>query len=91
MKPLPDFFKPILWSYDFGAVDAERDKKTIIINAINYGDLKHWRWIISSYGKEEVKNILTSIPATEMRERVRPLVALVFDINDFNYASRGIG
>lgn len=87
---IPDFFKPLLWSYNFSKIDLERDKKVIIINTINYGDLRHWRWLFGYYGKEEIKKILESTPATELRSRVRRLVAVIFSITDFNYAPRGV-
>ncbi len=86
---LPLFFKSVLWSYNFNLIDIEKDKKTIIVNAINYGDLEHWRWIIRCYGKEEIKKILMKIPLTELRPRVVPLVSIIFSINKFNYALRG--
>jgi len=86
---LPLFFKPILWSYVFDDLDLEEDKKTIIINSINYGDLRHWRWIVKYYGKENIREILIKIPFTEIRPRVAPLVSIIFSINKFNYALRG--
>jgi len=85
---LPLFFKPILWSYDFNSMDTKRDKKTIIINSINYGNLEHWRWVVKKYGKEQVKKIIREIPSTELRDRVIPLVSLLFSINKFNHAYR---
>jgi len=85
---LPSFFKPILWSYSFNSIDAEEDKRVIIINSINYGDLRHWRWIVKNYGKNNVKKMLTQIPFTEIRSRVAPLVSIIFSINKFNYAHR---
>lgn len=88
-KKLPLFFKPILWSYNFSSIDTEQDKKVIIVNTINYGDLKHWRWIVKNYGKKNVKKILTEIPFTEIRPRVAPLVSVIFSINKFNYEPRG--
>lgn len=88
-KKLPLFFKPILWSYVFDKLDLEEDKKIIIVNTINYGDLKHWRWIIKNYGKKDIKMVLTSIPFTEIRARVVPLVSIVFSIHKYNYAPRG--
>jgi len=89
-KKLPLFFKPILWSYDFNSLDSEEDKKTIIINSINYGDLNHWRWIIKRYGKREIKKILKDIFYMEIRPRVVPLISIIFSINRFNYAIRGV-
>lgn len=89
-KVLPDFFRPILWSYDFSAIDPAKDKKTIIINTINYGDLVHWRWIGEYYGQEEIKKILERVPASEIRPRVLKLASLFFYLDNLNYAPRGI-
>lgn len=86
---LPDLFKPLLWSYDFSTIDSDKDKKTIIVNVINYGDLLHWRWIAQYYGREMIKEILGSLPASELRPRARNLAALLFSITSFNYAPRG--
>ena len=85
---LPSFFHPLLWSYDASRIDLERDKKAIIVNALNYGDLKHWRWLVSFYGKNEVQKVIVHIPETEFRLRVRPLIALLFTIDTFNHAPR---
>ncbi len=90
-KKLPAFFKPILWSYDFSKIDIERDKHTIIVNALNYGDLTHWRWLVDCYGKEEIQRVIGKAPATEFRSRVRPLIQLLFNVRHFNYALRGTG
>lgn len=85
---LPDYFKPILWSYRLKNVDLEKDKKTIIVNAINYGNLRHWRWLKENYGQETVREILSTVPVTEIKLRVRRLASLIFSITNFNYASR---
>ena len=87
-KTLPEYFKTVLWSYDFDAIDPVKDKKTIIINAINYGDLRHWKWLVGFYGKEAVTEVLKRSPWTEIRPRVRNLVSILFSINNFNYETR---
>jgi len=89
-QQLPPFFKPILWSYNFSKIEAVKDKKIIIINALNYGDLKHWRWLIKSYGIREVRNILKNTPVTAIRPHVLKLVSLIFNLQKFNYVSRSI-
>ena len=89
-KKLPDFFKPVLWSYNFSAMDPKRHKKTIILNAINYGNLRHWRWLLNYYGRETVKKVLKSAPAGGIRPRVRRLAAILFSVENFNYAPRSI-
>lgn len=87
-SPIPAFFYPLLWSYDTKRLDSERDKKTIIVQALNYGDLIHWRWLIDHYGRREMRNFLTTLAETELRPRVRRLVQLLFDIDHFNHALR---
>lgn len=86
---LPEYFRPLLWSYDFSLINPQKSKRTIIVNTINYGDLKHWRWIVQFYGREEVRKTLIEIPATEISLRTRRLASLIFDIDKFNYAPRG--
>lgn len=88
---LPASFKPFFWSYDFFSINPEKQPKTVIVNLINYGDLKHWRWLIDCYGKAKIRNILKEIPATEIRDRSRKLAGLLFNIKEeeFNYALRG--
>lgn len=86
---IPDNFKPILWSYDFGRLDPETHRKTIVVQAINYGTLSHWRWLREHYGRYGVRRVLTTVPATAIRPRARRLVALVFGIDQFNRAPRG--
>ncbi len=88
-ESLPVFFKPLLWSYDFSRIDLENDKKTIIVRAINYGDLSHWRWIVHYYGLHEVRKVLTVLPETEIRPRVRKLAELLFGGIEFSHAPRG--
>ncbi|MBI4117139.1 MAG: hypothetical protein HY451_00385 [Parcubacteria group bacterium] len=90
ISSLPEFFRPLLWSYDFDSLDLSKNKKTVILNTINYGDLKHWRWIINYYGKEEIKKVLETVPARQLRSRVRRLASLIFELQNLNYASRGI-
>lgn len=87
---LPEFFKPILWSYDFPTIDSEKNKKVIIVNTINYGDLEHWHWLMQYYGKEAVRDVLEQIPSSEMRPRALRLATAIFSIKNFNHAPRGI-
>lgn len=85
---IPSFFKPILWSYDFEKIDIAKHKKTIIIQAINYGDFIHWGWLIKIYGRTEIKNILEQITATEIKPRTLRLAEIIFDLKKINYAPR---
>lgn len=85
---LPQIFKPLLWSYEFSTFDPDKQRKTIVINTINYGDLRHWRWIAGYYGKDTVREVLERIPADALRPRARKLASLLFSIRAFNHAPR---
>lgn len=87
---LPDNFKPLLWSYVFEKCDPIKMKKTLIVQALCYGNFSHWNWIRSFYGDKEIKNVLSNIPASEIRPKTRNLVELIFNFNNWNYAPRGI-
>lgn len=89
-QTLPSFFHPLLWSYDTARIDVQRDQKTIIVQALNYGDLIHWRWILNTYGSAQIQQVLGMLPESELRPRVRKLVMLVFGINTFGHARRRI-
>jgi hypothetical protein len=88
-NPLPETFRPLLWSYDFARIDPLKHKKTIIVQALNYGTLAHWRWLVQSYGREGVREVLTHVPASEIKPRSLRLASLVFGVERFNYAPRG--
>ncbi len=90
VEHLPDFFKPLFWSYSFDSLDLEKHKKNIILNVINYGDWEHWRWISNYYGKDNIRQVLVETPASELRPQVRKLVAIVFGVSEFKYTSRGV-
>ena len=86
---LPETFRPILWSYDFDRLDPVKHRKMIIIQAINYGTFAHWRWLTQQYGGDGVRQVLSLAPATEIKPRARRLAALMFGVDQFNYAPRG--
>lgn len=87
---LPQKFKPLLWSYNFYQIDPEKNKRTIIVSTIDYGDLTHWKWIIKKYGKENVARILSNVPASELRPGARKLASLIFGIKSFRYEKRSV-
>jgi hypothetical protein len=87
---IPERFKPILWSYDLKRLDPIKHKRTIILAAINYGDLWHWRWLIKHYGENEIRRTLQHLPASSLRVEAARLAKLIFKVKEYNYAPRGI-
>jgi len=85
---LPSYFKPLLWSYRFSSINPDKNRRTIIVNALNYGDLKHWRWLVDYYGKDKLREMVSDIPASEFRSPVQKLASLLLGVKRFKYASR---
>jgi hypothetical protein len=88
-RKLPEAIRPFFWSYRFGNLDLHDDKKTIIVQLMNHGSLAHWRWLVSEYGIPEIRCVLQSIPATEIKPRTRELASLIFSISNWRHAHRG--
>jgi len=86
---LPISFRPLSWSYRFEELEPAKDEKTIIVQLINYGSLTHWRWLVRQYGIEDVREVLQSIPATEIKPRTRGLASLLFSIPAWRHGYRG--
>lgn len=76
-RKLPQFFKPILWSYDFYQLHPLKNKRIIIINTINYGDLKHWKWIKDYYGKRTINSVISKTRKAEIRPQAKHLARLI--------------
>lgn len=85
---LPEFFRSVLWSYDFSSINPQKSQKTIIVNSVNYGDWRHLEWIFRYYGKNQLKKIIENVAVSEFRERALKLICLFLGIKKLKYASR---
>ena len=88
MITLPKIFKSLLWSYKFKDINPEGHQRIIVVNAVNYGDLEHWRWLFHYYGKPRLKRIIANIPSSEFRPSALKLAALLLGLTTMKYASR---
>jgi len=86
---LPSHFKPLFWGYRFDSINPVNSKRLIIVNTLNYGNLKQWKWLIDNYGRENLRRTIKLIPESEFRKQVIPLIKILFNINKFKYVSRG--
>ncbi len=86
---IPKFFAPILWSYNLSEFEIQKNKQIIIMQTINYGSWKHWQWITHTYGKEELRSIISEIPASAFRAPALHLASILFDITTQHHAHRG--
>jgi len=59
---LPESVKATLWSYNLDIIDAQKHKKIIIAQVLNYGDQEAIDWLFKTYGKETVGRVAMQIP-----------------------------
>ncbi|OGF74142.1 hypothetical protein A2Z63_00225 [Candidatus Giovannonibacteria bacterium RIFCSPLOWO2_02_44_8] len=87
-RRLPEMFRPLLWSLRWEDIDIDEDKEDIIVNAVNEGTLKHWRWIIKMYGEEKIRGVLKRRLASEFYPESRNLAKVIFSVPQFRHARR---
>ena len=83
---IPDSFRSLLWSLKWEALDAWEDREDIITAAFNEGCLEQIRWIIQTYGKEEIRNCLSRRLETEFHSESRHLAKVIIPGLDFRHA-----
>lgn len=85
-KKPPAIFRPLLWSLCWDEIDIDEDKNDIIVNTINEGTLTHWHWLIRSYGKTTIRNVLKKRLASEFHPESLRLAQILFSIPPLRYA-----
>ena len=83
---IPDSFRPLLWSLRWEELDAWEDRADIILAAFNEGRLEHVRWVIRTYGKEEIRKILERRLESEFHPESRNLAKVVIPGLSFRHA-----
>lgn len=81
----PEIFKPLLWSLKWSEIDVDEDCEDIIMGAINDGTLEHWRWIIKTYGKETIREILERHLVSEFHPESLNLARAIFSLHSLRH------
>ncbi|MDD5071712.1 MAG: hypothetical protein PHQ42_03180 [Patescibacteria group bacterium] len=55
--------KSLFW--DVAEIDPQKNRKFIIERILNFGDEADFRWIIKSYGEDEIKKIILKTRALD--------------------------
>lgn len=84
---LPNYFKPLFWDIHFDSIDSQKNRRLIITRTINYGNLKHWKYLSELYGRS-LENYFQNIPKSEFRQPALKLAQLIYNLDEFKYASR---
>jgi hypothetical protein len=79
---IPEYIQPFLWSYDIAKMDIQRNRKIIILNILNLGDVKAVKWLFKMYKKEEIKEVIESSSLGEWNKKSLNFWKLFFVIQD---------
>lgn len=55
---IPKKLQAALWTYNLKELDLEEDKKLIITQVLNYGDLEDVKWLYSVYLENDIKEVV---------------------------------
>ncbi len=67
MQHPPAYLQPVLWSTKSSTLDITKDKTYIIHQILSYGSMKDWRWLLKTYGKEDIVAVFTNNPYKDYR------------------------
>jgi len=82
----PRIFATLIWWARLEDLDIEEDREDLIVSAVNEGTLVHWRWLIATYGKKVVRQVLEKRLVSEFHPESRSLAKVVFSVSDFRHA-----
>jgi hypothetical protein len=55
---LPDFLRPYFWDVEFEKIELAKDSQFIVKRVLDRGNLHDIRWLIKTYGKNEIKKVV---------------------------------
>ncbi len=70
--------KRLFWDVKKNSLDAEKNRKEIIVRTINYGGLREWRWLIKQYGKRSIFDFLHGAQRNGLRLEAKRLAEIIF-------------
>lgn len=85
-KEIPEMFRPLLWWLRWDKIDAWDDRRNIIMGTLTNGRLDHMRWIIKTYGIDEIKKVLSHSLETEFHPGARNLARVLFGVAKLKHA-----
>lgn len=90
-QKLPKDFRFLMWGYDFNKIDPGKMRDRIIVNTLNYGNWRQWKWLADYYGRQQLKKIIQEIPKSEFRNyRALHLISLILGIQKMKYENRSV-
>ncbi len=55
---LPQFFRSYFWDVEFEKLEIKKNAHFIIKRVLDRGDLSDIRWLLKTYGKDEIKKVV---------------------------------
>ena len=77
---IPTNIRRLFWDVDKGKLDIITDQKSIVERILNYGVLSDWKWLLVTYGKGVVEDVVSNSinqNRSNIREQSRRLFTLL--------------
>jgi hypothetical protein len=84
-KRIPPSLRPLLWGLKWENLNLEQDAQDIIGSVVNEGNMDQWRWLVKTYGKEKIRQVLKNRLFTEFHPESRRLAQLIFSMPSFQH------
>lgn len=78
MNSLPHQLHKHFWDTDPKMVDLQKNSDYVINRLANYGDLESWRWLMSTYQKNQLQD--TTRRSRQMTIKTANFFSLLLDI-----------
>jgi hypothetical protein len=75
---LPSYFRSILWFADFNRMSLEKDKETIIFQALEKGRMEHLMYLAKQLGGRYIYNFAKKHASRFSRKSILPFARALF-------------
>jgi len=75
---LPKYFKSILWFADFDNMSLEKDKDTILFQALEKGRMEHLRYLAAKLGGKSIYNFAKKHAKQFSRKSILPFAKALY-------------
>ncbi|MBK7818957.1 MAG: hypothetical protein IPJ60_16505 [Sphingobacteriaceae bacterium] len=87
-KTINELSPHLFWDIDVLSLDINSSKRTIIERVIGFGILNDWNWIVSVYGKDQIKETVLTLKNIDKVITLSFLANLLVSLKKISHATQ---